>query len=127
MRSSRWFRLQGSGGVGSARSEPGRYCAPPDPLQAYGHRFEVRTDVDRDGVPEDVVTGVFEADDGSAGAFLAVLGDQDPPRVLFLEFEVRERNFGVLLPSGDGIRWQPCMVCGDFRTLRGENGEFWLE
>ena len=89
-----------------------------------GLSFSLRADHDSDGVPESFFVGVFKAETGSTGRFVAVMEDG---KVVQHFQHAGPAAFSALLGHSDGIRWYKCMDCGEFETIIWTGTSYVLE
>ncbi len=98
-------------------------------LQLADANFEIVKDLNGDGRPEKVFTGVFKTAKGLAGGFMAVVDPDAKPghRVLAVFFDRGKCNFSYLRTSGDEVTWWNCFECDKPQTLVWDGGAFKLK
>lgn len=103
-----------------SRVEPGELTGFDD----SGLSFSLSADLDGDGTDEDFLVGVFAANDGSRGRFLAISRDG---RLLHHFTQSGPTGFSALLEHGGEVRWYKCLQCGEFESVRWAEGSYVLE
>ncbi|MGQ4658951.1 hypothetical protein [Lysobacter sp. F6437] len=100
---------------------------PPVDLARYtdsGMSFALQDDLDGDGMPEEVLAGVFSTRDGGGGRFVAITRDGQLVRHFS---QPGPAGFSALLKYGDEVRWYKCLECGEFESIRWSGESFLLE
>ncbi|KGM56499.1 hypothetical protein N799_03530 [Lysobacter arseniciresistens ZS79] len=118
---SSWSRADALGArMLESRVEPGGLSEFHD----SGLSLSLTADLDGDGTDEDFFVGVFAANDGSRGRFLAITRDG---RLLHHFTQSGTAGFSALLAQGDEVRWYKCLQCGDFDSIRWAGSSYALE
>ena len=100
---------------------------PEDDIQRFKQSalsFSLISDVDGDGLSEELFVGVYETNESEKGRFVAITRKG---RVLGHFKERGSSGFSALLQADGEIRWYKCMECGEFESIRWRDGAFILE
>lgn len=100
---------------------------PEDDIQHFENSslsFSLISDVDGDGLPEELFVGVYETNESEKGRFVAITRKG---QVLEHFKERGNSGFSALLQADGEIRWYKCMECGEFESIRWSDGSFILE
>jgi hypothetical protein len=102
---------------------------PLDPMTEYNYRFVIEKDINRDGSPEKILTGVFEAKDGTRGRFLLILEFVKKSwRKAFLQIDGEKAGFSILNETREGVVfWTFCMECGMAGYIKWDGTNYYLE
>lgn len=91
--------------------------------ERFDQQLSLTANLNGNRLPEDFVVGVYEANDGEQGRFLAIIeGDE----VLEVFQHPGPTTYSGLLRKDDTVRWYKCMRCDNFDTIRWDGSNYVL-
>ncbi len=100
-----------------------------NPMKEFNYRFIIEKDINGDGNPEKVLTGVYQDKNNSEGRFVLVLEKKDNKwEKSFLLNSDDKPGFSILNETQQGeIYWTFCMECGMAGYIKWDSNKFYIE
>ena len=100
-----------------------------DPMTEYNYKFTIEKDINKNGVLEKIVTGVFEDKNGNKGRFFLILEKSKGKWIkLYLYKSGKKPGFNILKETDAGeIFWTYCMECGMAGYIKWDGKKYYVK
>ena len=98
---------------------------PYDPIKEFGYIFSYVGDLNKDGIEDKAMVGVYEDTSGNFGRFLLVLTRSKKNwEMSFLSKIPGNPGFSILWFNKGTLIWSVCMECGSHGELRWDGKRY---